>query len=49
MMLTSDVTTEENVVETNDSFLSIIAGFFIEFYGLLKYIFHDVWLGKPPV
>lgn len=39
------LTTEEN----NGSFLSIIAGFFTEFYGLLKYIFHDVWLGKPPV
>ena len=33
----------------NSTFFSIFLEFFTEFYGLLKYLFHDLWLGKPPV
>ncbi len=35
--------------EKHGSFVGIFMQFAIEFYNLLKYIFHDVWLGKPPV
>ncbi len=45
----ADSTTEEPAPENHGSFISIFFGFIMEFYGLLKYIFHDVWLGKPPV
>ncbi len=46
----SDVEVNEN--ENNQehgSLGGIFIAFFLEFYRLLKYIFHDVWLGEPPV
>lgn len=45
----AEAATEEPAPENHGSFISIFMGFIMEFYGLLKYIFHDVWLGKPPV
>ena len=35
--------------ENHSSFMGVMAQFAIEFYNLLKYIFHDVWLGRLPV
>ena len=35
--------------ENHGSFVGLFAQFAIEFYNFIKYIFHDVWLGKPPV
>lgn len=44
-----DATTEKPAPEEETTFFSIFIGFFTEFFGLLKYIFQDVWLGKAPV
>lgn len=35
--------------DKHGSFIGLFAQFAMEFYNFLKYIFHDVWLGKPPV
>lgn len=35
--------------ENHGSLISLFAQFAIEFYNFFKYIFHDVWLGMPPV
>ena len=35
--------------DKHGSFIGLFAQFAMEFYNFLKYILHDVWLGKPPV
>ena len=45
--VTEENTTEEEV-EEHRNFYQIIWGMMLEFYGLLKYIFYDVFLGKAP-
>lgn len=44
-----DNTTENNVVhEDHPKLYELFAQYFIEFFGLLKYIFQDVFLGLDP-
>lgn len=45
--VTEENTTEE-VVEEHRNFYQIIWDMMLEFYGLLKYVFYDVFLGKAP-
>jgi len=45
--VTEENTTEEEV-EEHRNFYQIIWDMMLEFYGLLKYIFYDVFLGKAP-
>lgn len=42
-----DVTTEAPA--EHGSFISIFARFALEVFNFFKYIFHDLWLGKPPM
>ncbi len=41
-----NLATEEG--ESSPMFYELIWQYILEFYGLLKYIFHDVFLGKDP-
>lgn len=44
-----DSTAETDNIEEHGSFISIFVRFALEIFNFFKYIFHDLWLGKPPV
>lgn len=46
--VTGEEESTENEVEEHRNFYQIIWDMMLEFYGLLKYIFYDVFLGKAP-
>lgn len=49
MGVAAEDSTATDSSDDHGSFFSLFVRFAMEIFNFFKYIFHDVWLGKPPV